>query len=95
MDAFQIVWGTSLILAAILLPGLAVTFAIFPKKGQVNPPERIGLGLIFGILPQLMLYFLMKNLSIQSTTSTTTLSVLLVTAVGLAVWYKRRLTTTA
>lgn len=89
MDVYSIVSGTGLILAAILAPGIAVTFAVFPRVEELTWAERLGLGLVFGLLPQLVMLFLAKNFSVAVTGASTWLAVLAVTAVGFAVWRMR------
>jgi len=91
MDGFQIFLGTGLILAAVLLPGLSITLALFPKWDDVRWAERLGLGLVFGITPELVLYFLSSNIQAVPVTSGTTLaSIFLFTAAGLAVYMRRK-----
>jgi hypothetical protein len=89
MDAYLIIWGTSLILAAILLPGLAVTLAMFPRLNDIRWAERLGLSLVFGIIPELALYFLSNNLNVPITKTTSQTAVAAVTAIGIIVWRLR------
>lgn len=79
-----------MIVLALFIPGLAVTLALFPKPGQIKWAERIGLSLVFGIIPQLILYFLTKNLRVPVTTTTSQLSILLITAAGIIIWRWRQ-----
>jgi len=89
MDVYSIVSGTGLILAALLVPGLAVTFAIYPRADDVTWAERLGLGLVLGLLPQLVMLFITKNLSVAVTGSSMWLVVLAVTALGAVAWRMR------
>ncbi len=72
-----------------MVPGIAVTFAAFPRVDELTWAERLGLGLVFGLLPQLVMLFLAKNVSVAVTGSSTWLVVLAVTAGGFAVWRLR------
>jgi len=90
VDAYFIAWATAWILAAIMAPGLAVGFAVFPRTDQIRWSERIGLSFVFGLLPQMLIYFLTKNLSVPVTESTTQASIAAVTFAGAAVWLARR-----
>lgn len=74
-----------------MVPGFAVTLALFPRMGQISWAERIGSSFVFGITPQLLLYFLAKNLSVPIDTTTSLAAVAVITVAGVAVW-KRRIT---
>jgi uncharacterized membrane protein len=89
MEGSQILWGTMLIVAYILIPGVAVTFGLFPRKDQISLAERFGLALVFGLLPQLLLYFLTRNFAVPVTTETSYIASALVTAAGLIAWKMR------
>ena len=90
MEPGQIIWGTFLILVAILVPGLALTGAFMPKPDEIRWSERIGLGFVFGLTPYLLLHFLTKNADFPITTTTTPLTIAAVTVAGAAVWNIRR-----
>ncbi len=90
MEPLTIIWGTSLILAAIVVPGLAVTAALMPKPEDIRWSERIGLSFVFGLTPYLLLHFLTKNVNFPITTSTTLLTLGAVTVASAAVWNVRR-----
>lgn len=89
MEMTQIIWGSLLLLFAVFTPGYALTLAVFPKMGQIRMAERIGMALIFGFAPSLILYFLTKNLSIPITTTTSILTIGAVTFGSLAIWKRR------
>jgi uncharacterized membrane protein len=89
METGQIIWGSALLVLLVFAPGLAVTLALFPGLNQITWSERIGLSFVFGLIPQLILYFLTKNLSVPVTTTTSFLLVFLVIAAGLVVWKRR------
>ncbi|MBD3388605.1 MAG: DUF1616 domain-containing protein [Candidatus Altiarchaeales archaeon] len=90
MEAFQIIWVSAFLVLLVFVPGLAVTLALFPKKRGLTWSERLGLSLIFGLAPQLLLYFLTKNLGMPINTLTSSLAIAFVTLAGIAVWKKRR-----
>jgi uncharacterized membrane protein len=92
MDPGMIIWGTVLILAAIMAPGLALTFAVMPKMSDVRMAERLGLSLVFGISPYLLLHFLTKNVNFPITEATTQGTILGITVAAAAVWALRNRT---
>jgi uncharacterized membrane protein len=89
MDAYVIIWETAFILAAILAPGIALTFALFPMARDVSWSERLGLGLVLGLVPQVILYFLTVNAGVPMTEWTTLGTMASVTAFGAIVWKLR------
>ncbi|MFH0862952.1 MAG: hypothetical protein V1875_07990 [Candidatus Altiarchaeota archaeon] len=89
MDAYTIIFGTALILAAIMVPGFALTAAVMPSAGGIRWSERLGLSLVFGLTPYLLLHFLTKNMNLQITTETTLLTIAAVTIASAAVWKMR------
>jgi uncharacterized membrane protein len=89
MDIASIFIGTMWMILLILVPGLALTLAVFPKKDDIDTIERLGFSFVFGLLPQVIQYLLDKNLSIPITTSTTYSLIAVVTLAGLAVWKAR------
>jgi len=90
MDGSSIILGTVLLLVLVLMPGMAVTLAVFPRWKQITFIERLGLSVIMGILPELIIYFLNKNAGVTITFATTLSSILLVTVLSFLVYYKRR-----
>ena len=89
MEPFTIIWGTALILAAIMMPGFAMTFAFMPAANSIRWSERLGLSFVFGLTPYLLLHFLTKNISLQITTESTLLTIVVITAASAAVWKMR------
>lgn len=90
MEIPNIITGTVGIMLLVLIPGLSVSLAIFPRKDELDAVERFGFSFVFGLIPQLIQYFLDKNLNVPITTSTTLGIIAFVTAAGLAVWTLRR-----
>jgi uncharacterized membrane protein len=89
METSHIISYSALIISALVIPGVAVTLALFPKKDDVRLSERFGLSLVFGILPFFLLYFLSKNAGLPITTATSQGMMAAVTIAGLAIWKVR------
>jgi uncharacterized membrane protein len=90
MEGFSILVGTVLLMALILAPGLALTMALFPKWRQITFVERAGLAVLLGTLPQVLLYFVNKNTGIGISAMTSISSIVLVVAMGVFVYYRRK-----
>ena len=90
MDLLVILGVVAAITAFIAIPGLMLTFALFPKKDDITGIERAGLSTILGLTPVVVQYALDKNFSVPINTTTTLGVFLLVSFVGLAVWQLRR-----
>lgn len=89
MEPFAIIKATILISFVILFPGLLVTLAIFPKKDEIQLIERLGLSFVFGLIPQLILYFLDKNFSVPINSSTTLTIIVIVSVISIVIWQLR------
>ena len=89
MDPYSILVKSALITASIVIPGLAATFAAFPKGDSISLSERLGLSMVFGFVPAFMLYFFAKNLSIPINSVTVPLVIIGVTAMGIGIWMLR------
>ena len=81
--------GTIGILAIILIPGIALSLAIFPRKQDIGTVERIGISIIFGFVPMFIQYFLDKNFSIPINTPNTYFAIEAITALGIIIWIIR------
>lgn len=90
MEFQSVVIGTVGMMLLILIPGLALSLAIFPKKDELDLVERLGFSFVFGLIPQLLQYFLDKNFNVAISTSTTLGLITAVTVVGLVVWKSRQ-----
>lgn len=90
MEFQSVVIGTVGMMLLILIPGLALSLAIFPKKDELDLVERLGFSFVFGLIPQLLQYFLDKNLNVAINTSTTLGLITAVTVIGLVVWKSRQ-----
>ena len=73
----------------IIVPGVAVTLAVYPDKRGLEFTHRLALVFLFGFTPQLLLYFLTKNFSVPITATTSYLAIAAVTVVGIIVWQIR------
>ena len=89
MEPFAIIKATVLISFIILFPGFLVTLATFPRKGEISSIERLGLSFVFGLIPQLILYFIDKNFSIPINSSTTLTSIIIVSVISIVIWQFR------
>ena len=90
MDIPSIIAGTIGIMVLIIVPGLALSLALFPKKDQLDFIERLGFSFVLGLIPQLFQYFLDKNLGVPINTAITLGIIASITALGLLVWKFRQ-----
>lgn len=89
MDLATIVIGTSGMILLVFIPGISLTMALFPRKKDLELVERLGVSLVLGLMPQFLLYFGSKNFFIPINTVTTSATILLVTLIGILVWWIR------
>ncbi len=89
MDLATIIIGTFGMILLVFIPGISLTMAIFPKKEDLELIERLGVSLVLGFIPQFLLYFGSKNFFIPINTVTTSATILLVTLIGILVWWIR------
>jgi len=73
----------------VMVPGVFLSLALFPKKKDLDIVERLGVGMVLGLMPQAFLYFGYKNLSMLITPFTSTAAVVLLSLLGLGVWQVR------
>ena len=90
MDTFQIFYTASLVALSVLIPGIALSLAVFPKTNSIKTAERFGTSMLLGVLPALTLYFFDKNLSFPITTTTSIIVYGGLTIAGLGVWQFRK-----
>lgn len=90
MEGSSVLVGSILLVALIIVPGLAVTLAVFPRWRQITFIERAGIAVILGMLPQLLIYFLDKNAGVEINFTTSLMLILVVTAAGGIVYYSRK-----
>ncbi|MFH1722898.1 MAG: hypothetical protein ABH950_09880 [Candidatus Altiarchaeota archaeon] len=90
MDYYTALVGSVGILLAVLIPGLAISFAIYPKKDELDLVERFGYSLFLGFMPYVLLYFLQKNFSVPATTQTAYGVAIALTIISLLVYSVRK-----
>jgi uncharacterized membrane protein len=90
MDVGHIVFSTVVLSLAILIPGIAISFAVFPKKEDLNTVERAGLSMIFGFIPSLISYFNAKNLHVPIDVMTSSATIAFTTFLAFVIWLFRR-----
>lgn len=88
---FNTILITSLgIILLIFIPGVSLSLALFPRKEDLDIVERVGLSLILGLTPQFILYFLGKNFFVPADFLTSSLVIILVSAIGILIWLIRK-----
>jgi hypothetical protein len=90
MDVNLVINGTALIMGLILVPGLALSYGLLPKK--IDLGERLGISLIMGLSPYLVFYFLSKNLNLAVTETNVLATLAGMTILGVVTYYARSLT---
>jgi uncharacterized membrane protein len=90
MDLSAILEITAVMTAYVMVPGIMLTLAIFPRKEDVSLVERLGLSMALGLAPTFILYALDKNLMVPINTSTTFMTFLAVSLAGFGIWQVRR-----
>ena len=89
MYFYSIVLGVFLISMYMLIPGLALSFALFPRRRDMDLLERIGVSLLLGITTMFIQYFADKNFIVPINQATTATVMLILTVGGLLVWQIR------
>jgi uncharacterized membrane protein len=89
MDAYLILKGTLFITAALLVPGVSLTYAIFPRKGDLRSVERFGLSLVLCFVPMVLVYFASKNLNVPVTGASVWASIIGVSVLAAGVFMQR------
>lgn len=89
MDFQAIALGTIGIFLYLLIPGLSVSLAAFPRKSDISFTERLVLSTFLGLLVPAILYFNDKNYIIPVNSGTTLVTLGAVTLLGLIVWQLR------
>ena len=86
MDASLAVKGTILLTLLLFIPGLAVCYAIFPRREDLDLIERVGFSFIFGLTPPLLLYAIGNAFLIPVTSTTAPAFLLGTTIICLIIW---------
>jgi uncharacterized membrane protein len=89
MDLVTILIGTFGMILVVFIPGISLTMALFPKKEDLELIERLGVSLVLGLVPQVILYFGSKNFFVSIDAINTAATILLVSLIGIVVWWIR------
>ncbi len=90
MTMFEVIYSAVIIIGIVVISGFCLTLAIFPKKNEIEILERLGLSVILGFTPFVLLYFFDKNFNVPINFITSVLFVLWTCVIGLAVWMLRK-----
>jgi uncharacterized membrane protein len=86
MELFAVIYGTAMMLISLLVPGTALSLALFPNQGNV---ERLATSLSLGVSPILLLYFLDKNFFVKITFESMAVATIALTLIGVITWRLR------
>ncbi|MEA3255129.1 MAG: hypothetical protein U9Q22_04790 [Candidatus Altiarchaeota archaeon] len=86
MELPTIVIGTVGIILYMLIPGISLSLALFPRKKDLDLVERLGVSILLGMTVPFIQYFNDKNFFIPINFTTTIETILAVTVIGLLVW---------
>ncbi len=89
MEVYKIFLISVSTIILIFVPGFMLSMAIFPRKYELDNMERVGISFVLGLMPQFLLYFADKNLFIPINTLTSYISIVLVSLMGLVIWFYR------
>jgi len=89
MEVYKIFLISVSTIILIFVPGFMLSMAIFPRKDELDNIERVGISFVLGLMPQFLLYFADKNLFIPINTLTSYISIVLVSLIGLVIWFYR------
>ena len=89
MDFTKILVGTILLCLYLIIPGIALSLAVFPRRKSLGLLERAGLSVFFGLFVSFIQYFDDRNFNVPINTSTTAMTFIAVTFIGLAIWQIR------
>lgn len=90
MTMFEVFYSAVIIIGIVIVSGFCLTLAIFPKKNEIDIIERLGLSVILGFTPFVLLYFFDKNFNVPINFATSVLFVLGTCIIGLAIWKLRK-----
>ncbi|NCN65154.1 MAG: hypothetical protein GW779_04555 [Candidatus Altiarchaeum hamiconexum] len=90
MTLFEVLYSAVIIIGIVVISGFCLTLAIFPKRDEIEIIERLGLSVILGFTPFVMLYFFDKNFNVPINFITSVLFVVIVCIAGLAIWIHRK-----
>lgn len=90
MTIFEVFYSAVIIIGIVLISGFCLTLAIFPKRNEIDIIERLGLSVILGFTPFVLIYFFDKNFNVPINFITSVLFVLGTCVAGLSVWWFRK-----
>ena len=90
MTVFEVLYSAVIIIGIVVISGFCLTLAIFPKRDEIETLERLGLSVILGFTPFVLLYFFDKNFNVPFNFITSVLFVLIVCIAGLLIWTYRK-----
>jgi uncharacterized membrane protein len=87
-EIIQVIIGLPLVL---FIPGFALSYALFPKKKDIDTLERIALsfGLSIALIP-LVVFFMNKFIKIPITVYSSLAVTIAITLIGVILWKKRK-----
>lgn len=89
MELPTIVIGTVGIILYMLIPGVSLSLALFPRKKDLDLVERFGVSMFLGLTVPFIQYLNDKNFFIPINPTTTVGTILFVTVTGLLIWWWR------
>jgi len=90
MDIVTVTLTAVPMILLVAVPGFMLSLALFPSREEIDVPERAGLILVLGLMPQFVLYFADKNMYIPINSITSWMAVFLVSLAGFGVWFYRK-----
>lgn len=89
MTVFEVFYSSVIIIGIVMISGFCLTLAIFPKRNEIDTIERLGLSVILGFTPFVMLYFFDKNFNVPINFITSVFFVAVVCVSGLVIrWWR-------
>ncbi len=89
MTIFEVIYSAVIIVGIVMFSGFCLTLALFPKNDEIDILDRLGLSVILGFTPYVVLYFLDKNFNVPINFLTSVLCFMIIIVAGLAVWRYR------
>ena len=74
------------VLAGILIPGFSLTLPLYPRLRDLEAAERLGLSMVLGLSPAVLMYFLDKNLGLAFDSANTLAAYAFITITGIGLW---------
>lgn len=90
MELITIIWASIGIILAIMIPGTVISFAIFPKRNDLEFVNRLGISIVLGFIPYVFLYLFEKGFYTHINFLTVISTILGLTMLGVMGWYVRK-----